>query len=50
MFESDQKRQLRNKYNKLATMSGPSTSKKGLANLQGANSVYGELKLSEQLH
>ena len=52
MFESDQRKQLKTKYNKLAGMSGPSTGKKGLGSLgvQGSNSVYGELKLSEQLH
>lgn len=59
MFESDEKKQLRNKYNKLTSISGATGKKAGakwgaaanLAMLQGGqgNSVFGELKLSEKL-
>ena len=40
MFESDGKKQLKSKYNKM----------KGIAQGDAGKSVYGELKLSEKLH
>ena len=58
MFESDAKKELRTKYNKMAsisaatgkgrhkTMSMPSDE---IKSLMGTKSVYGELKLSDQL-
>jgi hypothetical protein len=50
MFESDGKRQLRSKYNKMQSISKSQIRKhKFQAAGQGDNSVYGELKLSEQL-
>ena len=60
MFESDEKRALKNKYNKLSSISNATGSKvKGMFNAaaggelkslqEGPNSVYGELKLSEKL-
>ena len=62
MFESDEKKALKQKYNKLSSISNATGSKiKGMINQasggvnlvamagQGPNSVYGELKLSEKL-
>ena len=60
MFESDAKKELRFKYNKMTSISaatGKGKHKVGgvlpnqpdLAALAGSKSVYGELKLSEQL-
>jgi hypothetical protein len=61
MFESNEKKALKQKYNKLSSISGATGNKvKGmlsaatggldLASLgEGPNSVYGELKLSEKL-
>ena len=40
MFESDGKKQLKTKYNKM----------KGMSHGDSGKSVYGELKLSEKLH
>ena len=55
MFESDQKKELQNKYNKLSSITTGGKAKKGAwGNLAshlsgGQDTVYGELKLSEQL-
>jgi hypothetical protein len=60
MFESDEKKALKNKYNKLSSISGATGKVKGMLSAaaggqdlsalqEGPNSVYGELKLSEKL-
>ena len=62
MFESNEKKVLKQKYNKLSSISGATGKKvKGMLNAaaggldlaamggEGPNSVYGELKLSEKL-
>jgi hypothetical protein len=51
MFESDEKKTLKNKYNKLSSISGANKLLPGGIDLKamGSNSVYGELKLSEKL-
>ena len=49
MFESDEKKNLKNKYNKLSSIAN----KQGLGGIDlktMGNSVYGELKLSEKLN
>ena len=52
MFESDEKKTLKNKYNKLSSISGANKLLPGGIDLKamGNNSVYGELKLSEKLN
>lgn len=52
MFESDEKKILKNKYNKLSSISGANKLLPGGIDLKamGNNSVYGELKLSEKLN
>ena len=54
MFESDEKKILKNKYNKLSSISGASKILPGGIDFKamgkGSNSVYGELKLSEKLN
>lgn len=52
MFESDEKKNLKNKYNKLSSISGANKLLPGGIDLKamGNNSVYGELKLSEKLN
>lgn len=58
MFESDQRKELKGKYNKLTAISGATTSvKRGASPTKSQydavagpmGSVYGELKLSEKL-
>lgn len=49
MFESDGKKQLKNKYNKMAGIASASKFKQTQPG-DGSQSVYGELKLSEKLH
>lgn len=52
MFESDEKKNLKQKYNKLSSISGANKILPGGIDLKGMgnNSVYGELKLSEKLN
>jgi hypothetical protein len=54
MFESDEKKNLKQKYNKLSSISGASKVLPGGIDLKAmgnnTNSVYGELKLSEKLN
>jgi hypothetical protein len=52
MFESDEKKNLKQKYNKLSSISGANKLLSGGIDLKntGNNSVYGELKLSEKLN
>ena len=56
MFESDNKKDLKIKYNKMSSIAGGGKSKLSpkklpgtLEKMAGNKSVYGELKLSEQL-
>jgi len=61
MFESDGKKELKNKYNKLASIGGAMGKKKEMKGIgqifqhgfeaghHQPNTVYGELKLSDQL-
>jgi septal ring factor EnvC (AmiA/AmiB activator) len=49
MFETDEKKSLKHKYNKLSSIANKQIP--GLEGLKmGGNSVYGELKLSEKLN
>jgi hypothetical protein len=51
MFESDGRKQLKAKYNKMAGIAGSHAGKfKPIMLGDGSQSVYGELKLSEKLH
>jgi len=50
MFESDGKKQLKNKHNKMASIgTGGKSAFSFNADIDNPNSVYGELKLSEKL-
>ena len=48
MFESEDKKALKNRYNKMAGIQNAATKFKG-STVNDPNSVYGELKLSDRL-
>jgi len=50
MFESDGKKQLKSKYNRMQGIASQGGKFKQIAMGDGSQSVYGELKLSEKLH
>lgn len=50
MFESDGKKQLKNRYNRMQGIASQKSKFKVPHAAEGSHSVYGELKLSEKLH
>ena len=47
MFETNEKKDLKNKYNKMSMIAEGKFKKQSAGLMQGKKSVYGELKLSE---